>query len=87
MVRLINEKQSSEQQKLVQHSLDLVGFIEFLLQIGYYLYRKVSQIPAEFMPILFERLRENNQTAPMFNKLFNLPDKTLERRKLRELNK
>jgi hypothetical protein len=47
--------------------LDLEGFIEFMLQLGYFLYKPISDIPITFMGMLFDRLRVASQNfAPMF---------------------
>ena len=62
-----------------------------MLQLAYYLYSKVSDIPQTFMQILFDRLRHASQTqqAPIFHKLFddlNIPKTRVDEHKLRELS-
>lgn len=56
IIQLINIKQESNFK--TTSDLDLEGFIEFNLQLGFYLYREYSIRPSNFMPMLFERFKE-----------------------------
>lgn len=62
-----------------------------MLQLGYFLFSKVSDIPETFMEILFDRLKVASQThqAPIFHRLFddhNIPKTQVDNEKLRELS-
>lgn len=48
--------------------LNLEGFIEFLLQLGYFMYIDLSSKPSEFLPLLFNRMRDAAfaSSKPMF---------------------
>ena len=69
IIKLINIKQE-ENFKSVS-DLDLEGFIEFNLQLGYYLFKDYSVKPSKFMPLLFDRYKEVSQAskAPLFQRM------------------
>ena len=54
LVLKINQKYQREEYK----SLDLECFIEFCLQMGFFMYLDVTSKPSEFMPRFLERLRD-----------------------------
>lgn len=63
--------------KLEMHSnsnkyLNLEGFIEFLLQLGYFMFFDLTTRPSEFLPLLFRRMRHAAyaSTKPMFQAQF-----------------
>ena len=55
--------------------LDLEGFIEFVLQLGYFLYKDVAPRASKFLPMLFERFREVSiaSKTPLFQRLLEDP--------------
>ena len=73
IIKLINLKQ--ETQISAHSNLDIEGFIEFNLQLGYYMYKDTSERPSKFMPMLFERLKSCSLATktPLFQKLFEDP--------------
>jgi len=73
IIKLINLKQ--ETQINAYSNLDIEGFIEFNLQLAYYMYRETSERPSKFMPMLFERLKACSLATktPLFQKLFEDP--------------
>ena len=56
-------------------NLDTEGFIEFVLQLGYFMHRDQSPGPSQFMPRLFARLKEASlaSSTPLFQRLFEDP--------------
>lgn len=91
MVKLVNSKLSDQQQDakgVVKYDLDLVGFIEFMLQLGSssLLYKEHSRVPTEFMNQLFGHLRANNLHHPQINRLFVQVDKLAEKQLIKDLN-
>ena len=49
------------------------GFIEFILQLGYFMHKSLSTLPSKFLPMLFDRLKEISYASkqPMFQRLFS----------------
>lgn len=70
IVNLINAKLDMHSNSSV--FLNLEGFIEFLLQLGYFMFFDYSDKPSEFLPLLFGRMREASYAsrAPMFQAQF-----------------
>ena len=88
-VKQINDKMEQKDGKkaaptAMLHQLDVVGFIEFMLQLGYHSCHTEKANPDEFMALLFAKIRENNQQLPQLNKFFAQLDK-LEEKKARIL--
>ena len=52
--------------------LNLEGFIEFLLQLAYFMFADVTSKPSEFVPLLFGRMREASYASskPLFQVQF-----------------
>lgn len=52
--------------------LNLEGFIEFLLQLAYFMFTDVTSKPSEFVPLLFSRMREASYASskPLFQTQF-----------------
>ena len=69
MIKMINLKLHGDKGRIFD--LELEGFIEFVLQLGYVLYGNIPDASA-FMPKLFERFRVTslNSTAPLFQGYF-----------------
>ena len=70
MVKQINLQQHSERSRITE--LDMEGFVEFMLQLGYYTEGAGGVPPSEFMPNLFERLALASQQsdAPLLRHVF-----------------
>ena len=68
LVLKINQKYDSQDYK----ALNLEGFIEFCLQMGFFMYLDITSKPSEFMPRLLERLRDASLASkqPLFQKFF-----------------
>jgi len=78
IIKLVNLKQHGNQSKI--HQFDLEGYIEFMLQMGWFMFNNISDIPQTFMRMLFERLGETDEAnEPQFKKLFDasLPIQTI----------
>jgi hypothetical protein len=73
MVKLINLKDQGNINPV--SDLDLEGFIEFVLQIGFYLFKDIAPRASKFLPHLFERLREVSSASktPLFQRLLEDP--------------
>lgn len=58
MVKQINNKirPDPDDRQAVRYDLNLVGFIEFMLQLGHLQYSQFSTVPVEFMAHLFSHL-------------------------------
>lgn len=68
LVLKINQKYERSDYK----SLDLECFIEFCLQMGFFMYLDETSKPSEFMPRFLERLRDASVASkqPLFQKFF-----------------
>lgn len=87
VVKHVNDKMSLQDPGVSKvHELDLVGFIEFMLQLGYHQSDNYTEEPVKFMQSLFDKVRDNSQSLPLLNKFFAQLDKNQEKRVLRELN-
>jgi hypothetical protein len=70
IIKMINLKQETNIKTYSE--LDLEGFIEFILQLGYFMHKAMSTLPSKFLPMLFDRLKEISYASktPMFQRLF-----------------
>ena len=73
IIKLINLRQPNNLN--TTSNLDLEGFIEFVLQLGYFMYKSVSSQPSKFLPLLFEKFKEvsNASRVPLFQRLLDDP--------------
>jgi len=68
LLRLIKAKVSGDP---LSRGLDLEGFVELMLQLGYFHHAEPGDVPAAFMPLLFERLKEaSRDSQPMIHRMF-----------------
>lgn len=74
IIQLINIRQESNFK--TTSDLDLEGFIEFNLQLGFYMYKEYFIHPSKFMPMLFDRFREVSfdTKTPLFQRLLENPN-------------
>lgn len=74
IIKMINLKQETNIKTYSE--LDLEGFIEFILQLGYFMHKAMSTLPSKFLPMLFDRLKEISYASkqPMFQRLFSEGD-------------
>jgi hypothetical protein len=67
IVKLINVKLDGinhDPKKGAKYELNQIGFIEFILQIAYAQYKDFTKVPAEFMSLFFNHLRNFNLHNP-----------------------
>lgn len=87
MVKKINEIQDANGvDRTVKFDLEMVGFIEFLLQIAHEQY-PTEEDPVEKVTKLFEHIKANNTVISGFDGLYLQQQQIYQKKMVKELNK